>query len=67
MKFKVTAQDVDDAITNTLFSIAFDKDTYISVLKTLAWSDTVKARIYAHATAEKIAHIINDADEEKQP
>lgn len=65
MKFKVTAEDVDEAITNALFAICYEKDTYVSVQRALAWSEAVKANIYAHATAEKIAHIINDASEDK--
>lgn len=65
MNPRVTPQEIDKLITEFLRFLHETKTHRISLSETFAWCEAVKANIYAHATAEKIARIINDEPEEK--
>lgn len=65
MSPKVTPPEIDKLITEFLRYLHETKTHRIALSETFAWIDDVKRRIYAHATAEKIARIINDEPEQK--
>lgn len=65
MNTKVTPQEIDKLITEFLRYLYETKTHRILLSETFAWIDGAKRRIYAHATSEKIARIINDDPEEK--
>lgn len=63
MNAKVTEEEVYAAIEGALSELYLESNEGVTIQKLLEWCEALKASIYAHATAEKIARLINDADE----